>query len=369
MRIQITNGMYVALIMNMIYAKAIGVTQGIQAREVGQDMWIATIFGALQGIAIILLTAAILKKRPGKDFIGFAQLLLGRWGGKLVALIIFIFFLFSFGPIMVTFVYHLKDYFLPEAPTYLFVLVALVVGTFGSFHGLEVMGRMALVGVFSIVCLNILLILGSLNDFDINNLRPIMGAGLPQTLWASRHYNTDWMLATMMAGIILPMVKGVKQWGRAGFAGMILTSVVVTMWPILEAAVLSAPVTAEYIVSCMRMARSAHIGLFLHRYEMIMIAFFATSALIQIMMSLFCSAHALASLLGLKDYRQALIPSGLLLGGFGYWLVLDHLRAISFTEKAWPLIALPIAFALPFLLWMLSKIFRRKLSRSAEGQS
>lgn len=37
-----------------------------------------------------------------------------------------------------------------------------------------------------------------------------------------------------------------------------------------------------------------------------------------------------------------LIPAGLLIGGLGYWLVLDHLRAINFNEIAWPLIALPI---------------------------
>ncbi|RIX52972.1 spore gernimation protein [Paenibacillus nanensis] len=364
MKVKITNGMFVALIMTIIYAKAIGVTQGSLAREIGHDMWIATILGTLQGIVMMILTAAILQKLPDQNFIGFAEALLGKWAGKIVAFVIFLFFLFSFGPIMVTFIYHFKDYFLPEAPIYLFIVVALIVGIFGGFHGLEVMARMALVGAFAVVCLNILLLTGSLSEFDIHNLRPVMEKGFIQTSWASRHYDTDWALATVMAGMILPMVKQSEKWVKAGWSGMILTCIAITMWPILEAAVLSAPVTAEYIVSCMHLARGAHIGIFLHRYELIMIALFSTSSLIQIMMSLYCSAHALSKIFGVKDYRPMLIPAGLALGAFGYWLVLDHLRAISFTEKEWPLISLPIAFLLPIILWTFGKLFRRKLSRS-----
>jgi spore germination protein KB len=360
MKIQISSGMYVALVINMVYAKAIGVTQGILAREVGADMWIATILATMQGIVMIVIIARVLQKKPNMDFISYAQFLLGKWFGKLVALVILVFFLLTFGPVMVTFVYHLKDYFLPEAPTFLFVLVGLIVGAFGCYYGLEVMGRMAFVGVFSIFCLNILLLLGSFNEFDIQNLRPVLDSGISKTLWASRQHGTDWAMATFMACIILPTVKEPNKWGRSGYMGLLFGGLMVLMWPILEAGVLSAPVTAEYIIACMQMARSAHIGLFIHRYEMIMVAFFATSALIQVMMCLYCSAHAMSKIVGIKDYRKMILPVCILLGGFGYWLVLDHIRAMEFTEKYWPMMAMPFAFGLPFLLWLLGALLKKK---------
>lgn len=43
MKVQITNGMFMALVINMLYAKAVGVTQGAMAREVGGDIWLSLI--------------------------------------------------------------------------------------------------------------------------------------------------------------------------------------------------------------------------------------------------------------------------------------------------------------------------------------
>lgn len=291
----------------------------------------------------------------------YAGFLLGGWMRRLTALLVFAYFFFSFGPVMNTFVFHLRDYFLPDYPVALFVILPLLVGMYGCYHGLEVIGRMALIGVFSLITLNILLMLGSFREFDINNLRPIMESGLVKVAWASRHNNTDWSLAVMMAAVLLPMVKNPAKWKRAGSIGIAIAGLMVVMWPMLESGVLSAPVTAEFIVSCMQMARSAHIGHFVHRYEMIMIIFFSVSAMLQIMVCLLCASVAASKAAGLKDHRSMIIPAALLLGGFGYWTSADHLRAMQFMGYAWPLIAHALAVGLPLMLGVLGLLMKRKL--------
>jgi spore germination protein KB len=360
MKVQISNGMFMALVINMVYAKAIGLTQGIMAREVNGDMWISTIMATAQGVLIMLLTAWALQRTPQQSMFEQSSEFFGKWMGKLVSLIVFVFFVGTFGAISITFVYHLMDYFLPEAPILLFIIVMLIVGDYAIYHGLEVVSRMALVGVFSILMLNILLLIGSFSFFDIRELLPVLGSGLWNTVWASRHNDTDWAMATMMAAVILPMVKHKKVWPKAGAAGIIYGGLFILMWPILEAGVLSSEVTAQYIVACMQMARSAEIGHFIHRYEMIMVAFFAISLLVQIMMSLLCASHAASHLFGLKDFRPTIIPVSLILGAFGYWIVFSHQRAMVFLTDYWPPIAMPIAFGLPVLLWGLGWFMKKK---------
>ena len=352
-----------ALIINIMYAKAIGVTMGIMAREVGSDMWIASVVSFAKGVLIMLLTVVLIRRVQGKDIVDGANLIFGKLGEKLVAFIVFVFFVMTFGVVMVTFVYHLKDYFLPDTPTIYFVVVAMIVGIYGCYAGLEVMGRMALVGVFSILTLNILLMFGSIHSIDINNLLPIMDNPFLKILWASRQNDTDWAMATMMAAMILPHVVESKQWSRSASAGIVVGAITVVMWPLLEASVLSAPVTADYIVACMQMARSAHIGRFVHRYEMLMIAFFAISALIQVMICIFCASFAASKLIGLKDYRSLLIPVSVIMGAFSYWIVLDHIRAIRYTADWWPKMGLPIAIGLPLIMLLGSYIMRSRLGR------
>ncbi|MFC4101813.1 GerAB/ArcD/ProY family transporter [Paenibacillus xanthanilyticus] len=360
MNVRISNGMLLALVMNVIYAKAIGITQGIIAREVAADMWLSTLIGTVQGMAAAWLTARVLRMDGQSSIIEMTAKAGGKWAGKLIAAVLLLFFIGAFAMVLVTFTYHLMDYFLPEAPVILFVVAALVVGLFGAYHGLEVMGRMAFVGVFSILILNILVMMGSISEFDVKNLLPVMDSGLARTVWASRHFDTDWSLATMMIAVLLPHVKKPQRWGRASAVSILFAGLAVAIWPVLECGVLSAEATREYIVSCMQLARTAHIGLFLHRYEMIMVAFFATSSLIQIMMSLFCASLCAAKIVGAEDSRRMLIPMALLLGGAGYWIVADHMRAMVFTADYWPLFAIPVALGVPLLVGAISLLRKAK---------
>ncbi|RSK25635.1 spore gernimation protein [Bacillus sp. HMF5848] len=368
MKTQITNGMFMAIIINMVYAKGIGLTQGSMAREVGRDIWLSSIIGNVLGLLLMLLVVAAIKRLPKGDLIHQGEFVLGTFFSKLLGVLFFLFFLGSFAVVMMTFVYHLKDYFLPEAPTWIFVTLGLAVGVYAIHFGIEVVSRMALIGVFSVLSLNILLLLGSFGRFDIRELLPVLESGLLNTIWASRHYLADWAITAMMAGLILPIVKDSKTWYRSATLGVLFGGGFILMWPILEVGVLSANVTGQYIVSCMQMARSAQIGLYIHRYEMIMVAFFALSILTQIMISLFCASVAAQKVFSAKDYRPFIIPVSLILGGFSYWYILDHYRAISFLENEWIIFGLGVAIAVPLFLWMIGFVFRKKLKELSHNE-
>ncbi|MCT8139423.1 GerAB/ArcD/ProY family transporter [Anaerobacillus sp. CMMVII] len=93
MKTQISNAMLLAIIINLVYAKAIGVTQGILARQSGSDMWLVTIFSTIFGLIMMWLTVVIVKRTPEKNILEQTKLLIGKWGEKLLAFVLFIFFL------------------------------------------------------------------------------------------------------------------------------------------------------------------------------------------------------------------------------------------------------------------------------------
>ncbi|HJV46822.1 MAG TPA: GerAB/ArcD/ProY family transporter [Bacillota bacterium] len=370
MKVQITNGMYMALIMNMVYAKAVGLTQGIMAREIGRDIWVATIFSTIQGCLAIALIAIVLRRTPNEDLIGHTQVLMGKWMGKLVALVILVFFIGAYSSVMITYVFHLMDYFLPEMPIVVFVLVAFMTGAYGIFFGIEVISRMALTGVFCMLALNILLLLGTLKNFDVQEMLPFFESGFFPTLWASRQNDTDWAMAVLMSAMIMPTVKNEKIWVKSGTLGVAIGGLLVAQWPLLETTVLSPEVTGQYIVACMQMARSAHIGEFIHRYEMIMVAFFAFSLLVQISMCMYCATMATSKIVGVKDYRRLILPVGFVLNAVAYWVVLDHNRAMDLLSNKWPALSLPIVIGLPLLLWLIGFFFKKKFQKlmTKEGE-
>ncbi|SFJ30553.1 spore germination protein (amino acid permease) [Paenibacillus sp. UNC496MF] len=363
--IRISNGMLIAMIVNLIFVKSIGLTQGTLARIVTQDMWIATVLGTLQGLVIMYVTYLAMRRSPRLDFIALGERLAGKWFSVLVALLIFVFFLAGSGPIMMAFVYHLLDYFLPEAPLPVFLVAALLVGMLGCFYGVEVMARSALIGLVFLFALNVLIIIGSTQEFDIRNLLPVMESGLPRNLNASLHYDADWALGTMLAALIMPMMKDPgKNGGKIGMLGIAASGMMIVIWAILEGAVLSAEVTGQYTLSCMKLARNAHIGNFLQRYEMIMIALYALPSLFEIMFCVYGISVSASRIFGMKSNKAMIPVSAVLIGAFDYWLLKDHYRALDFMEHQWLYIALPIAFGLPLLMLAMRLMLGKKLANA-----
>ncbi|MFD0672161.1 GerAB/ArcD/ProY family transporter [Cohnella sp. GCM10027633] len=361
----IGNGMFVAMIVNLAFVKSIGVTQGTLARIVGQDMWLATLLGTLQGIVMMYVTYLVIRRKPNLDFIGMGEKLLGKWFGKIVAVTMFGFFLAASGPIMLTFVYHLRDYFLPEAPLTLFLVSALIVGALGCYYGLEVMARLALLGLLFIFMLNVLIIVGSTQEFDIRNLLPILESGFSKVAGASLQYDADCALAIMMAALVMPHLKDVKRrGGKLGMLGVAASGLIILIWSFLQGAVLSAEVTAQYTVSCMKLARNAHIGMFLQRYEMIMIALYSVPILFEIMFCIYGTSRCASALFGLKNDRWTILPAALIIGVFSYWVIKDHFFALDYLENAWPKIGVSIAFGLPVVLLVLQLLFGKRLKRA-----
>ncbi|WP_186578250.1 GerAB/ArcD/ProY family transporter [Aquibacillus kalidii] len=364
MKYKITNGMYMALIINMLYPKAIGITQGSIAREVGSDMWISTLVATLLALLIFWLLVVVIQRIPELDIIDHSKVLFGPLFSKLVSLIMFIYFVLSFGPIMVTFVYHLKDFFLPDAPVILFIVVAVIVGSYAVYFGIEVIARISLIGLFCIILLNTLLIIGSLEDFDIRELLPVFEFGITSPILASRHHLADWSIVMMMCLVILPTVNNDEGWRRSSMFGVIFSLIFVVMWPILETGVLTSQVTSQYLVACMQMARSAHIGFFLHRYEMVMIAFFGISVLTQITIALLCASVCFSKLFGSKKYHPAILPSAIIMGAYGYWVVLNHNRAMGILENSWVTYSLSITLGIIGFMWIIGFFMKKKIKNA-----
>jgi len=200
-------------------------------------------------------------------------------------------------------------------------------------------------------------------------LLPLLEHGFPLTAAASLHFDADWALAIMLAALILPFVNGAAAYGRKLSVVSILASgMVIVIWAILEGAVLSAEVTSQYTISCMKLARNAHIGNFLQRYEMIMIALYSFSILFEVMFCIYGTSVSISKIFGLKSHKVMIAPVCIVLGLFGTWVVRDHFRAITYLENDWPRIALPIAFSLPLLMLGLRMLMRKKLNQAVQSQ-
>lgn len=359
-KVQIPGGMFAILIINSMWVIAIGMSQGTLTRAVGNNSWITSIFSFIIGIVVMWLTVKIMIKTPGKNIIEQSELLIGKWAGKLINTSIMVYFGTTYIALMITIVEHVVLYLLPEANIGVVVIFMVFVSLVAGYYGIEVVGRLAWIGFFCLWSFHLLLVTGTIEQFNADNFLPVMNRPVLDVLSASWYINPTWGLATMSAALILPLVKDSKQWKKSSLIGFFFGSVFVVIWPI-QIGVITANVSSKYCVLCMELMRYARLGDFFKRYEIAMSTLGLIVFSVQLFLCFLCYMHSMANIFGKKEYRSFLIPGSIIIGIISYWFCAEHFRSMNFMEIIWPAIANPIILGIPFIMLIFGWILKSRM--------
>lgn len=359
MKAKISKIQYFFLIPNIIYGKAIGITSGVVVRAIGADVWTAMIIGFIVGTAIIFLTTVLGLKYPEKTIIEYSEELLGPIISKFIGVILAVYFGLAFAISANVITLHLKEYFLPETPFILICAAWGLLSLYGVWMGVEVVIRFALFGFLMTMFINITMILGTVKDFRIMNLQPILDQGILANIRASTFLFSDITMAILGIAIIFPMVNRKENIIQVTLGSMILSSITVIIWPIFEVGVLGADVMKQFVVVCMQQVRSAQLTRYLPRYELIMVSFFVWGVLVQSSLMFFCSMYSIKQITKVKRNVYILIPLTIALIIATYYQGRDHNNYVHFLEFPWAQISLGLGAGLPLILLGASIINRK----------
>jgi len=317
---------------------------------------------AFVGAFVMVVPFTSLARRfPTQRLPEYARQLLGPWLGWLIQFLLTLFLIGSFLLAAITIELHVNDYLMTETPTIVFVVGISLLSLYGAYLGLEVLARLSLWGLGFSLLLGSLMVIGSVDHFDVTRLMPAWEHGLPRILQASSVAWTD--TAQLLVGLIYlwPRSTGdTSRWRNLSWLGVLLGAVTVLVWPVFEMGALGPEVTAQFLISCMQLARAAELGIYLPRYEMIMMVLFGWAALIQAMGFLYMSLESLQELFPTKrlsrGWFMTLVTFALLPGH--YWLSQDREILDRVHTHLWPVIALPIALGLPLLLLLVAMVRR-----------
>ncbi|HWI62302.1 MAG TPA: GerAB/ArcD/ProY family transporter [Symbiobacteriaceae bacterium] len=347
------------IFVNLVFGKAIGYTNGVVARAVGNDTWLAMTIAFLTGIAIIPALVWLSVRRGGESPMEYIPKLFGRVLGSVVMLLLGGFFCVAYATSAITITQHINDYLMTESPLLLFVAGYTLLAAYGVYLGLEVAARLSVVGLIMTVLLNLSMVLGSVKHMELTQLLPLFDHGVLPVVAASARADTDVGIVTAAALLLLPLTNasGAKLL-KAGVWGLAAGLVLVVTWSIFEITVLGPEVTAQFLVACMQMARAAELSIYLHRYELIMVIMFVYGVITQSVVCLYCATGMIEGALPFKVRRGYLISAlALIVMGIQYYLAYDRDRYGAFLAILWPVISVVLALGLPLLICLVA-LFR-----------
>lgn len=359
MKAKISRMQVFMLIPNLIFGKAIGVTSGVMARKSGADVWISMIFGFIIGGAIICLMTYLSSKFPSKTIIEYSEILMGKWIGKFLGVLIIILFCISFGASANVLIHHLKEYFLPETPFIVLCLVYILLCLYGVDLGIEVVIRFSLVSLIMLFGITITMITGTVKDFRFINLQPLMDGGLLKDIEGSLYLFSDLVMAIFAVGILYPMLNIKKKAGKIFSGAILLSAIMVVVWPFFEEGVMGDSVMKQYVIVCMEQIRCAQFTKYLPRYELLMVSFFTFSIFLQSVTMFYCATHGIKQVMGIKKDSYIIYPLAVILLAITFFMGYDINKFAEFLSFPWAQACAILSIGIPLLLFSAALIKRK----------
>lgn len=334
------------------------------AKSGGQNAWLAVIIGVFEALLIALIFVAISNKFKDKTFVEINDIVYGRILGKFISLIFLWYFFHLSIQVLTLFVHFFStEIYINTPPTVLLIfMLAVCASTVG--RGIEALARCSVVLVPLTFLLTISDFLLSIPNMDINNMLPVLDIPTGKFLWAAHSAAIFPFAQTVAFTMVFSSLNNKKgRYGNVALA-IIIGGLFLTLIQLRNALVLG-PMISNYIFPAYIAIQTINIADVLSRLEVLTTIFFLILGFIKVSVLLYGTVLGMAQMLNLRSYRPLIISIVILLIILTPHSTRNFVEALKFTERGYPVYALPWEAGIPLITLIVAKI--RKLPRT-EGE-
>lgn len=324
---------------------------------------VADVIGTALAVPLVYLVARAGTGRPGETLVGRVRRTLGKPLGVIAGvwltsylLVVPLLILGSVGTSFSTAI-------MPETPMVVFVLVLAFLASNAARKGLEVVGRLSEVLAPVVVSALLLIAVFSINRMDFGHLRPIFLPGGYHDLVAPVGGVFSYFTTFIVIATLLPHLESPKSGILSSLTAVLITGVLVV---IMCVAVISTfgPTTDAIVLHAFALARTASLGAFFERFEVMMMAVWTIGAVTTAAVFIWAASEELGELLSLRAKTVMVYPLGLIVSLFSLTSLNTTLRLISFAKGPWAIYSAATAVLMAGLGLLATLADRRKEPRS-----
>jgi|GEM_PF-595501 len=294
-----------------IVATALLLVPAMTERHAGRDMWLSPLWALMAGFATLLTAWALHKRFPDDTPIEYSERLVGKTAGKIIGVLFIFFYWHGSGSLLREYGEFVSGTFLMETPTEVIMGGMLIIAAYAVRGGIEVLGRCAQIMVPVVVVLFMTLILLVSRNLDPYKLLPMLEFGILPSLKGSI-VPQSWFSEIIAAAFLLPSLTDRSKGLRWGVITLLFVAVILSLTN-LTVLMLFGELAGRLVYPVMSAARYIEIADFLEHLEAIVMAIWVFGTFIKIVVFYFLLVQCTARVIGLSDWRQIVLPVGLLI--------------------------------------------------------
>ena len=340
----------------------------ISGTDAGHDVWIAVLISTILVLPWALILVHLAKMFPGKTIIEYSQDILGPWLGRLVGLVLIVYFIQQSAHAARVAADAYVTTIMPETPLIVFIATLTALSANCARCGLEVLARAADIVFPIVIFLLVLILVLPFNIVDFFNLLPIAAYGwgsIVEATFSSFAIFGELLVMTML----FPYLDEKKDTGRLAVTTVLVSGFLFTWFSIMIALVFG-PVMESLILPAFSLSRAIELAFVVERVEVIPLVAWTLGAGVKQTVFLWAAMLAIAQLFNLSEMKSLAYPVGALVAAFGVWLFSTVFDALQFfTATKFGPLGILVCYAIPVVLYI-GALIRQAVrpSRREEGQ-
>lgn len=327
--------------------------------EVAQDVWISLLLAPVLAIPFLMVHGRLRSLYPGKDLFQLGHAMLGKIPGKVVAALMTWYSLHLCALVLRNYSEFVEISVMPETPQLPIALIMLLVVVYLLKSGIETMGKSSICMLPIVLFIILLTIVLSLNRMDFTRIMPILSHGIGPIVKSSYPMVSFPYLETVVFLCAIPGIsKPYSPYKLYIYAVLIATASLLSIS--LRNLFLLGPqlVDSGYFPSYIAV-KVIYLGDIISRIEGSIAMNFVLGGVLKTSVCLLAAAKGTAYLFGLRNYKQVLMPLGLLAVGLSSILYKNSIEMYGFI-KIYMYYAFPFQVIIPLLIWIVAEFKARK---------
>ncbi|MDR6999186.1 spore germination protein [Neobacillus niacini] len=301
---QITTSQAAVIIINAILGTGILTLPRASVEKVHTpDVWITVLLGGLLALLAGIIITKLSQQFPQKTFYQYSQDLVGKWVGVALSLLVIGYFLATSGFQIRSLTEVTKFLLLEGTPNWAIILPFMLVGLYLIMGGINPIARHFEIILPITLVLFLLAIFLSFKIFDIENLRPVLGAGFLPVLKGVKTTALAFTGPEVML-IIVAFMKEPNKAVKAVIVGITIPLILYIITVVMVIGALSADEVVTRTWPTLDLIRSFEIsGLIFERFESLLLAIW-----IMQMFTIYTIAHYAAALGLAQIFKKNIHP-------------------------------------------------------------
>lgn len=328
------------------------------AEKAGTAGWILIIYLTVLSLFLFLIISGMYKNFQGKDILDLGEYVGGNIGRIIVGLVIIVDYMFIVPCILREFSDGLKIITLDKTPIGIVMIFFLLGMISAAFYGIEPIARFSAIIVPIVAAAFILIIVGVIPGFNIDNIFPIMGNGAYH-MFINGLPNISIFSGISVLFILPPFLNSFDCFKKTGVYSILLSGFFLTVGTLIYTLSIPYPASTEVTMPMYTLARTIDWGRFFTRIESVFVFAWATSAFIYLGIVLFFTVYVFKKTFRLKYHTPLIFPISVLVFTFAL-IPRSMMNVFQLESQIFRVYAWIITFGMLIIILIAASLIKKK---------